>query len=38
LPSDFDLGRLDVVINNAGVGITEGPLEEIPMHEIKGKF
>lgn len=30
-------GRLDVVINNAGVGIT-GPLEEIPMHEIKNNF
>lgn len=30
-------GRLDVVINNAGVGIT-GPLEEIPMEEIKNNF
>jgi NAD(P)-dependent dehydrogenase (short-subunit alcohol dehydrogenase family) len=30
-------GRLDVVINNAGVGIT-GPLEEIPMTEIKNNF
>lgn len=30
-------GRLDVVINNAGVGIT-GPLEEIPMNEIKNNF
>lgn len=30
-------GRLDVVINNAGVGIT-GPLEEIPMVEIKNNF
>lgn len=30
-------GRLDVVINNAGVGIT-GPLEEIPMYEIKNNF
>ena len=30
-------GRLDIVINNAGVGIT-GPLEEIPMGEIKNNF
>jgi NAD(P)-dependent dehydrogenase (short-subunit alcohol dehydrogenase family) len=30
-------GRLDVVINNAGVGIT-GPLEEIPSQEIKNNF
>jgi NAD(P)-dependent dehydrogenase (short-subunit alcohol dehydrogenase family) len=30
-------GRLDVVINNAGVGIT-GALEEIPMEEIKNNF
>ena len=30
-------GKLDVVINNAGVGIT-GPLEEIPMVEIKSNF
>jgi NAD(P)-dependent dehydrogenase (short-subunit alcohol dehydrogenase family) len=30
-------GRIDVVINNAGVGIT-GPLEEIPMSEIKNNF
>lgn len=30
-------GRIDVVINNAGVGIT-GPLEEIPMEEIKNHF
>lgn len=29
--------RLDVVINNAGVGIT-GPLEEIPTEEIKNNF
>ena len=30
-------GRLDVVINNAGVGIT-GPIEEIPSKEIKNNF
>jgi NAD(P)-dependent dehydrogenase (short-subunit alcohol dehydrogenase family) len=30
-------GRVDVVINNAGVGIT-GPLEEIPTNEIKNNF
>jgi len=30
-------GRLDIVINNAGVGIT-GPLEEIPIAEIKNNF
>jgi NAD(P)-dependent dehydrogenase (short-subunit alcohol dehydrogenase family) len=30
-------GRLDIVINNAGVGIT-GPLEEIPSREIKNNF
>lgn len=30
-------GRIDVLINNAGVGIT-GPLEEIPMQEIKNNF
>lgn len=30
-------GRLDVVVNNAGVGIT-GPLEEIPTVEMKNHF
>lgn len=30
-------GRIDVLINNAGVGIT-GPLEEIPLEEIKNNF
>ncbi len=30
-------GRLDVLINNAGVGIT-GPIEEIPEEEIKANF
>lgn len=30
-------GRLDVVINNAGVGIT-GPIEEIPAAEIQNHF
>ncbi|MBT8260726.1 MAG: SDR family oxidoreductase [Bacteroidia bacterium] len=30
-------GKLDVLINNAGVGIT-GPIEEIPEHEIKNNF
>ena len=30
-------GKLDVVINNAGVGIT-GHLEEIPMNEIRNNF
>jgi NAD(P)-dependent dehydrogenase (short-subunit alcohol dehydrogenase family) len=30
-------GRLDILINNAGVGIT-GPLEEIPTEEIKNNF
>ncbi len=30
-------GKLDIVINNAGVGIT-GPLEEIPTDEIKNNF
>ncbi|XLS30938.1 SDR family oxidoreductase [Flavobacteriaceae bacterium M23B6Z8] len=29
--------RIDVLINNAGMGIT-GPLEEIPLQEIKGVF
>lgn len=31
------VGRLDIVINNAGVGIT-GPIEEIPTEEIKNNF
>ena len=30
-------GRLDILINNAGVGIT-GPLEETPEEEIKKAF
>lgn len=30
-------GSIDVVINNAGVGIT-GPIEEIPTEEIKNNF
>jgi short-subunit dehydrogenase len=30
-------GRIDVVINNAGVGIT-GPIEETPTQEIKNNF
>ena len=30
-------GRLDILINNAGVGIT-GPIEEIPTEEIKNNF
>lgn len=30
-------GRIDVLINNAGVGIT-GPMEEIPIEEIKKHF
>jgi len=30
-------GKLDILINNAGVGIT-GPIEEIPEEEIKNNF
>ena len=30
-------GTIDIVINNAGVGIT-GPIEEIPSQEIKNNF
>lgn len=30
-------GKLDILINNAGVGIT-GPIEEIPTEEIKNNF
>lgn len=30
-------GRIDVLINNAGVGIT-GPIEEIPTEEIRNNF
>ena len=30
-------GKIDVLINNAGVGIT-GPIEEIPEFEIKSNF
>lgn len=30
-------GRIDVLINNAGVGIT-GPVEEIPLEEIQNNF
>ncbi|MBC7525136.1 MAG: SDR family oxidoreductase [Flavobacterium sp.] len=30
-------GRIDVLINNAGVGIT-GPIEETPIEEIKSNF
>jgi NAD(P)-dependent dehydrogenase (short-subunit alcohol dehydrogenase family) len=30
-------GKLDILINNAGVGIT-GPIEEIPIEEIKNNF
>ena len=32
-----EVGRIDVVINNAGAGIT-GPIEEIPNEEIKRNF
>ena len=32
-----EAGRIDVLINNAGVGIT-GPIEEIPTDEIKNNF
>lgn len=32
-----EAGKMDVLINNAGVGIT-GPLEEIPAEEIKNNF
>ncbi|MFT5847643.1 SDR family oxidoreductase [Psychroserpens sp.] len=32
-----DAGRIDVVINNAGAGIT-GPIEDIPNEEIKRNF
>nr|WP_321224496.1 SDR family oxidoreductase [uncultured Psychroserpens sp.] len=32
-----EAGRIDVVINNAGAGIT-GPIEEIPNEEIKRNF
>lgn len=30
-------GRIDVLVNNAGVGIT-GPLEEIPLEEMQNNF
>jgi len=33
----YEAGRLDVLINNAGAGIT-GPIEEIPETEIKRNF
>lgn len=32
-----EAGRIDVLINNAGMGIT-GPIEETPLEEIKGVF
>jgi short-subunit dehydrogenase len=32
-----DEGRIDILINNAGVGIT-GPMEEIPVEEAKAHF
>lgn len=32
-----DVGRIDVLINNAGAGIT-GPIEEIPEEEIQRNF
>ena len=32
-----ETGRIDILINNAGVGIT-GPIEEIPINEIKNNF
>lgn len=32
-----EAGTIDVLINNAGVGIT-GPIEEIPVEEIKNNF
>jgi len=32
-----EVGSIDILINNAGVGIT-GPLEEIPAKEIKNNF
>lgn len=30
-------GRIDILINNAGVGIT-GPMEEIPIEEVRANF
>ena len=32
-----EFGKIDVLINNAGVGIT-GPIEEIPTQEMKNHF